>query len=851
MRSRSAPVLAQQPCRAAGLADSRASPAGRARRRRTRPSGAPPPARPSSSTCARSARDARAGALPAPGPLTRGRRSSARSSAARSAPGVDVGARQQPRDQALGLLEQGEQQMLGVDARCGRSAAPWSARRAAPPGSSGQTVRVHAITSCRCLRCAGAQSLLQLVDPGEQLAREHRAGVVEAQVAPQTRRARRACAASSRRNSGAAAVPAAGSISPSADEPAHELGVQARLAGERVDADQPGARARRAEPRSGGAARGRVPSAALPRIELRDVRELLEQLAFAAWSASWGHGSRRTAYRSPAGAARVAGQALAAEPQPATARGAGRHLDPGAAVERRHGHLRAERRLPRRDRQIDVQVASLDAKARDAARGGRAGTGRRAGPPPAPGAALPGQPDPLAVAHAARDLDLEVAPVAERQPPLAAAAASSSVSSSTASWSPPRIEKPVEARPAAAGPDARAAPNRPSKMSLKSPPPKSTRTSPKPSPLPKPCSNPPRAGHVLARPPVRAEAVVARALLGVAQDLVGLGDLLEAVLGAGLLVDVRVIFARELAVGAADVLGARVARNAQRLVVVLEGDRPSARVLGRARDHDLRRADHALAEREARTAAPSRIVRSGSSCRRLHRDRLMALGIEPLAGRPDPLDALLARGRRPSAPCTALQTVAARPSGSICIARSTLSTTSSQSLSIDSLDLRHAGARFRAPSACGSCRGPPARACSDPRSAPARVGLAGRARAALSVPAARLGIVVVSGRSCRGGSPGRVLNSRVNSASTTSSSARSAGTRRRRCAPARCRRCRPRPAAARSRAGCDAAAGGRRSAGARGRARPAPRGALRASATSCSARAFSFTGRRSCSSPSS
>jgi hypothetical protein len=57
--------------------------------------------------------------------------------------------------------------------------------------------------------------------------------------------------------------------------------------------------------------------------------------------------------------------------------------------------------------------------------------------------------------------------------------------------------------------------------------------------------------------PVRAEPVVRAALLGILQDLVGLADFLEAGLGVGLLADVRVVLARQLAVGALDLVGAR------------------------------------------------------------------------------------------------------------------------------------------------------------------------------------------------------------------------------------------------------------------------------------------------------
>ncbi len=65
------------------------------------------------------------------------------------------------------------------------------------------------------------------------------------------------------------------------------------------------------------------------------------------------------------------------------------------------------------------------------------------------------------------------------------------------------------------------------------------------------------------------EAIVARALVGVGQDRVGLGRFLELLLG-GLVagIAIGVVLQRELAVGALDVLVARVARDAQDGVVV-------------------------------------------------------------------------------------------------------------------------------------------------------------------------------------------------------------------------------------------------------------------------------------------
>ena len=70
-----------------------------------------------------------------------------------------------------------------------------------------------------------------------------------------------------------------------------------------------------------------------------------------------------SAYRSP-GWPRGFGHALAAQPQPAAARRAGRHADLRLAAGRVDRDGRAERRLPRRQRQLDVDVAALDPVAR-------------------------------------------------------------------------------------------------------------------------------------------------------------------------------------------------------------------------------------------------------------------------------------------------------------------------------------------------------------------------------------------------------------------------------------------------------------------------------------------------------
>jgi hypothetical protein len=66
----------------------------------------------------------------------------------------------------------------------------------------------------------------------------------------------------------------------------------------------------------------------------------------------------------------------------------------------------------------------------------------------------------------------------------------------------------------------------------------------------------------------RAAPVVLPPLLLVGQDVIGLRDRLEALLGPGLLVGVRVMAARELAVGLLDVVLGGLLVDAQDLVVV-------------------------------------------------------------------------------------------------------------------------------------------------------------------------------------------------------------------------------------------------------------------------------------------
>jgi hypothetical protein len=69
----------------------------------------------------------------------------------------------------------------------------------------------------------------------------------------------------------------------------------------------------------------------------------------------------------------------------------------------------------------------------------------------------------------------------------------------------------------------------------------------------------------------RAERVVARALLGIRQDLVRAADLLEPLLGRGVTVHVGMVLAGEPAVRLLDVVLRRVAPDAEDLVEVASG----------------------------------------------------------------------------------------------------------------------------------------------------------------------------------------------------------------------------------------------------------------------------------------
>ena len=83
--------------------------------------------------------------------------------------------------------------------------------------------------------------------------------------------------------------------------------------------------------------------------------------------------------------------------------------------------------------------------------------------------------------------------------------------------------------------------------------------------------------HFVARAvTTRAQLVVRRALLRIAQRFVGLVDGLELLLGARFLADIGVVLAREATVRALDFSFAGAGLQAQRFVVILELHVPSA-----------------------------------------------------------------------------------------------------------------------------------------------------------------------------------------------------------------------------------------------------------------------------------
>jgi hypothetical protein len=189
----------------------------------------------------------------------------------------------------------------------------------------------------------------------------------------------------------------------------------------------------------------------------------------------------------------------------------------------------------------------------DAASARRAGTDRRADRPRVPSPPCPARRISCPSRTPAGKLTLTSRPssVNRRRPP---ASASSSDSSRSASRSRPRR-----------GPPARSA-RAPNSASNRSPP-NSTRLSPEPL-VSEEVLEALLRRLALRFTPTSAEAVVTLPLVSVGQNLVGLAELLEALLSVAVGVQVRVILARQLAVRAPDRILVRVARDAQHLVIV-------------------------------------------------------------------------------------------------------------------------------------------------------------------------------------------------------------------------------------------------------------------------------------------
>ncbi len=212
------------------------------------------------------------------------------------------------------------------------------------------------------------------------------------------------------------------------------------------------------------------------------------------------------------------------------------------------------------------------------------------------------------------------------------------------------------------------------------------------SKLPKPPKPPPGPGAGREGP--RA-AVVLLALLGVAQHVMGLGDLLEASLGRLVVgVGVGVIFAGQLAVGLLDLIRARPLIDPEGLVVV----RSRSHCLPRLARHDHSgRPDDALTQPVAVLVDLDDLAAPGSAdARRSRGDRLVQGGVEVLAQRavgvdPRALSAPASSARTRRTPSSSGSSLAAAPS-----ARSRLSSAGSSSLARPAMPRSCATAASRA-----------------------------------------------------------------------------------------------------------------------------------------------------------
>ena len=80
-----------------------------------------------------------------------------------------------------------------------------------------------------------------------------------------------------------------------------------------------------------------------------------------------------------------------------------------------------------------------------------------------------------------------------------------------------------------------------------------------------------RGPEILATAPAAsAQLIVLLATLGVFERLIGFANFLEAILRARILIAIRMILARKLAIGTLDLVVGRLRVNAERLVVILE-----------------------------------------------------------------------------------------------------------------------------------------------------------------------------------------------------------------------------------------------------------------------------------------
>ena len=128
---------------------------------------------------------------------------------------------------------------------------------------------------------------LQVFDPCEQFAGEHRAGVVDAEIAAQSRRAREQRPVRLREQRCRRGPPARRQ-QPELHETADDLGVQAGLARERLERHERRAGAAHAHERHRMAAASRARhQRTFARIEFRCRCQLLEQLAFLLVELAW------------------------------------------------------------------------------------------------------------------------------------------------------------------------------------------------------------------------------------------------------------------------------------------------------------------------------------------------------------------------------------------------------------------------------------------------------------------------------------------------------------------------------------------------------------------------------------